>query len=99
MQTFNQGTLGSKYLAELEGTQVVSAFEAAGEEAFRQYYKINFAADLDGRQRDAALRAILGDELADKIEANNGVEYGMKIPLHNHYIVWARTQFNVEPKF
>lgn len=93
-QQFQEGTLGAKYLNELSGSQVEAAFEAAGEEAFRKYYALDFAADVDGDARDMALRSILGDELADKI-----VVYGMKIPLHNHYIAWARSKFDVEPKF
>ncbi len=97
-KVFEEGSLGARYLKELKDTQTLKAFESAGEKKFQTYYK-NAPYPIDGEIQDQFFRSILGDALADEIISANDIVYGPKIPLHNYYIAWARSVFDVEPKW
>jgi len=83
-------TLNEKLLKELEGTETLDAFKRGGAERFSEYQELS-KDDFEGKKRDAFFRSLLGDEIAEKIIADNQRVHGAKIPLHNHYIAWGNS--------
>ncbi|MCP4083145.1 MAG: hypothetical protein GY743_23230 [Planctomycetaceae bacterium] len=91
VQKFTPKSVGGKYLAQLEGTETLAAFERGGE-AYWKVYLEKLPCDTSKRDKFKVdfFRALLGIELYDKTTKANGYEAAFVV--HNAYITWGRSQ-------